>query len=250
MPQIKAYVEEKIFFESKYIGMEPFADGTSRKFVFSDPIFANNIVLTGNSNPTDFLFSFDALKISIHITNKAGEWIPVYEFKIHLIDYNYSAQETCWVRGLIYDDYFEEYRQNVIDIFTLWETNGSIEWFDLPIGSLKKADYFNCCRLYSGIRSDIVERDYYKIDMSLINEDSDLIYLVSIEFAGEKGYFGNTFYTFEDCLLEVHHRGGFKKKRTVLFFNIGKIKNSKANDIYADAKTLLSRFNFVIRERS
>lgn len=247
MIKIKVYAANKILLTCKYIYLEPYAPNTSRKFTFKEisPTSKKRIL----QKTRDVLhFDEDHLKIQVNVFTKSNEWSCIDEFKIYLIDYGNLEKTSLWISGLVYDDYFKDYRQGVIDIFTLWAKHKNIKWSDLPLNSPLKKDYISSCLLYSGTTSELLERDNYVIDWSLINEERDFLYFASIELVGDKGYFGWETYTFEDCFTTIHHAGGLKKSRRVAFFNSSKITDPEIYSLYQSVTNTFNRFNFLVEE--
>jgi hypothetical protein len=245
--KVKVYAEGKILLTCKYIWLDPFAPGTARRFTFKD-ISATSKKRILQKTDDAFYIGLNELKIQVDVFDKFRRRISIENFKVHLIDYGDLEKSSLWISGLVYDDYFTEYRQGRMDIFSLWAKDQSIQWVDLPLNSPLKKDYINSCLKYSGLSSQILDRDYYKIDWSLINEERDFLYWASLEFIGEKGYFGHNLYTFEDCLLEIFHNGGLKEQRKMTFFSSTKISDPKVYELYQFTKGVFERFKFLIEE--
>lgn len=247
--KVKVYTEGKILLTCKYIRLEPFAPGTARKFTFRE-ISATSKKRILQKTTDAFYIGSNKLKIRVDITDKFGRRLSIENFKVHLIDYGNLEKSSLWILGLVYDDYFTEYRQGRVDIFSLWVKDQNIKWVDLPLNSPLKKDYIDCCFSYSSLSKQILDRDYYRIDWALINEDNDFLYWVGLEFIGEKGYFGRSLFTFEDCLLEIFHNGGLTNQRRITFLNSTKILNPNVHELYQSVKEIFRKFNFSIEEIS
>ncbi|AYL93833.1 hypothetical protein [Mucilaginibacter celer] len=232
--------------DCQYVYLEPFASDSLRKFTFYGIKSSNKDLLYAIE--TCEISANDSIEVKIQSQKKTKKRFLVNKFKIYINDFEVFKGNSWWVSGLIYDDHFEAYQQGVIDILNLWKKNEDLNWAEIPNGSSLKSNYFQCCFLYSSLSTNIVKRDYYKFDMSLIQSFEDFIYFASKEFTGDKGYFGRDRYTFKDCLLEVYHNGDLKEQRQIVFFNIKKMKDLGTVEILSEIKEVLRPFNFSIKE--
>lgn len=203
---IGLYVNNVVLAKCDSIMLEPYANSTARKFLFHNLKFKNTV---------DFL-SISKIQVRVSCRSKYAKIKPIYEFNISLLEFDSELQ---WIYGLIYHDYEEEYRQGVIDVFASWQKGERIDWFSLPAKGVLKKDYITACLHYSGVNTEIIDRDSYKIDLSLVSESIDLLYLMGEAFFGERGYMGHSFHTFIDCLRCIFHKGGLTGDKKIIFKN-------------------------------
>ena len=241
--KIKIYNRNEILLTCKYVWLNPFAPTTLRALTFYEISEASKEKLQ-QFEVNDAYLEGDEFKINIDIYDKSKRRQPVYEFKLRLKEYITDVRSLT-LFGLIYDDYGDVYKQGVIDVFNLWTKKKQLNWFELPVNSPTKSDYLLCCMMYSGLSKHFI-KEYFQINMSLVQEDVDFIYLASLEFVGVKGYFGHNLYTFEDCLLEIYHNRGFSEPKKMRLFNVGEIINPQIINLYREIKGILGRFNFII----
>ncbi len=112
---------------------------------------------------------------------------------------------------------------------------------------VRKSAYFSACLFNSGISETMLEKDVYEIDMSLVMEKQDFIYLASLAFMGDRGYMGYNLYTFSDCLLTLFHKRGWFDGVKVKFLNLGSI-SEKVRDLYIEIKEIFLKFKFDVIE--
>ena len=53
----------------------------------------------------------------------------------------------------------------------------------------------------------------------------------SLEFIGDRGYFGHDFHTFKDCLLELYNYNGFFYDKKINLLNSNSYKNDDKNQL-------------------
>ncbi|WP_210515609.1 hypothetical protein [Hymenobacter terricola] len=203
--EINLYINNVKIAKCGSIILEPYATSTARKFLFHNLKFKTT---------EDFL-SLNKIQVRISCRSKYSNVKPIYEFNILLLDFDSKLK---WVYGLVHHDY-EEYRQGVIDVLASWQKGEKIDWFSLPTKGLLKEDYITACLHYSGVSTEIIDKDLYKIDMSLVREYRDVLYLMGEAFFGERGYMGHSFHTFVDCLRCIFHKGGFAESKKIIFEN-------------------------------
>jgi hypothetical protein len=219
--------------------LEPFAPTTSRKITFEGITWVENDIRS--------LYGYE-IEVSVNVYSRQKELTPLYDFKIYVLDHQNLSGNSWWVSGLIINEYNDEYRQGVVDVFNLWQDEKNIDWVGLPVNSSLKKDYIFACLVYSGVSNRLNEQDSYSFDMGLVKEENDFFYLAGKEFIGEKGYFGHDFHAFKDCLLTVFHQSGYFNNKKVVFHNVNSISDKDLIAFYMEIKEVFLRFKFTIEE--
>jgi hypothetical protein len=134
--------------------------------------------------------------------------------------------------------------QGVIDVFNLWQLGRKFDWQALSIHSSLKKDYNDACLKYFGLGTQILDKEIYQLDVSLILEELDFYYLAGVEFFGDRGYFGYDLHSFTDCLIELHKYNGYTPGKTILFRGGDKINDPQIESFLNEIKSVLLRFGF------
>lgn len=231
---IGIYLNGEQIAQCNYIKLEAYAISTARKFTFKDVIFNKKVNISYKD------------KISVGVscfTTYNNEMYPLYEFNILLLDFD---KELQWVYGLIYHDYEEEYRQGILDVFNIWEKKQEIDWFTLPLNNVFKTDYISACLYYSSVNTDIIDKDIYTINVINVKEYRDVLYLLSEEFFGERGYIGHNFHSFADCLLEISIKNKKLKDKKLIFKNTENLFIKDDNLFFENLVKELSKYGIIV----
>jgi len=229
----------------KHAFLNPYSPDTSREIIFSQMKFISPNIFFDESD--DIRFILKELDLHVSIMNKSGTWSAIYGCKLRVIDYGEITNDRWWITGLVHDDDYDFYNQEIVDFFSIWENNKKIDWFSFSRSNKKRA-YIMSCYLYSRLSISIVKKYFYEIDLALIKETIDFFYLAGLTFIGERGYFGSDLYTFEDCLLIVYRNKSLDAGLKIVFLNRQKLINQMVES-YQLLKDILLRFNFSIEER-
>jgi hypothetical protein len=240
MVLIEVRIGPRLLMKGKFIMLEPYAPDTTRQIIFSDVHWLEN-----NKDPV----CDQKLNIVVSYLKKNGEWGHYTEFKINLLEsHGFGTSEwrvSCFISQ---DDEDKVYRQGITDIFKLWQEEKNISWFSLPEAHHLKADYISACLFYTGISDSMVEREVYEIDMSLVNEEQDFLYLAGLAFIGDRGYLGRDLFTFNDCLLTIFHkRGAFFDGLKVVFLNTKNLSQTMLH-LYGEIRSIFIKFKFEVLE--
>lgn len=157
--------------------------------------------------------------VNIYCTGKNESSNNVASFRLVVLEVGEFSKKEWWVSGMVYDLLPDEYiyRQGVIDILKCWEKGISFDWSSLPVNTSLKEDYLYTCFHYSGNNMDIIEKESYQIDFSMIQEVNDFLYVVSDIFFGTRGYMGHSLDTFRERMHVLFQQKGLLKQRKVTF---------------------------------
>ena len=242
MNLIRAMVkkDDELILVSKSILLEPCSHDTTRQFSFRENQWKKKEIgqLDGGE-----------LRVAVFYFTKNHEWAYHTEFRLRITECQNLSDQELKVSGFIrQDDVDRPYSQGITDIFKMWQTNLEIEWFSLPENYYLKHEYFLACMIYSGISETILRKQVYELDLSLVREFQDFIYLAGVAFVGNRYYMGYTPYTFADCLLTIFHkRGEFFSDVEVRFLHANVLSDRDAN-LYREIKDIFIRFKFNITE--
>jgi hypothetical protein len=237
MIAIEVKVDSRILVESNFLMLEPHAPSTSRKFIFKD--------FRGAESVADILYQ-GKLTVAVYYLNRDCNWNYYTEFQIRVISHEDSGSDLSIFGNIYQDEQDKPYRQGMTDMFKLWEENREIDWFSLPLNDPLKDDYISACLFYSGISEKLIERDIYEIDMSLVQEEKDFLYLASLAFTGNRGYIGYDLYTFDDCLLTIFRsRGDNFKSVKVMLSNVDLVSES-IHSLCQTVTKILLKYKFEI----
>ncbi len=233
---ISLYLDREEYAKCDHIALYPYATSTARKFFFQNVRSKKEISFSDR----------DRLSVRVGCFTKHNKFNPIYEFSILLLDFE---DHLKWIYGLVYNDFGEEYRQGIVDIFSIWEKGEKCAWFSLPSNGILKEDYIAACQYYSSVSSEIIEKDVYEIDMLKVKEYRDILYLVSEEFFGERGYIGHSFHTFADCLLVISQKSSNLEGKHLILKNSKNVFIEDDKLFFEDFKKELLSYNLSIEER-
>ncbi|MBC7388112.1 MAG: hypothetical protein H7329_02780 [Opitutaceae bacterium] len=228
--------EGEKFIKCDYVWLEPHAPNTGRKFVFS------------GFKTSKKTANYDSIiNVNITVCNNLNEWVYFIDYDIFVLNYGCLSEDLWWVYGTVFNIGDMEYVQGKIDTFNIWQKGGIFDWFSIPIKSPLKLDYIGACLTYSGIITKMIEKEVYNFDISLVKEERDFFYLASLEFFGDRSYFGHDLHTFKDCLLEMFNHNGYFDNKEIIFFNPDKIYNSEIVNFFEDIKNEFIKYKFMIK---
>jgi len=249
MIKVKVYSDNQLVITCKSISLNPIAFGTAREFTFLGiKTISKQVDFFKQINDPDSSFYGAKLKISVGVHDKFKRWSTFYNAIFNVIDYGICSNLHWDVKCFVSGEEGVEYRQGLIDTFMLWSKKEDVKWNELSANSPLKEDYIYCCFLYSGLSSGLLEKACYKFNMALINEEVDFLYYAGREFVGDRGYFGNSIYTFKDCLLMVFHNKIILNGRRVVFSNVDSISKGEIHTIYLEIKLIFQKFGFIVEE--
>lgn len=249
MMKVKIYSNNQLLITCKSIDINPIAFGTAREFTFNDiRIPPKQSDFLQQINDPNFSFYGTELKVGIGMHDKFKRWFTFYNGIFNVIDYGICSKREWSVKCFVSGEEGVEYRQGLVDTFTLWSKKEDIVWNNLTEKSPTKEDYIYGCFLYSGLSSGLLERENYKFNMALIKEETDFLYYAGQEFIGDRGYFGNSIYTFKDCLLIAFHNKVLLTGRRVVFSNVGSISGKEVIELYLEIKLIFQQFGFIVEE--
>jgi hypothetical protein len=244
---VELLVGDSVFATSNNIAMDTFSPSTSRTFNFK------SLKLKRNIN----LIDFQTITIIVRVRRSKvykEKFTILCAFSLHLLNYSmFNVKNKTidwWVQGLPIHlpDNYSYYKQGIIDIFYCWQQNEIIEWTNLP--KYLKDAYIEACMYHSDLPEKIILKDNYLIDTSLINEENDLLYYLSIELLGERGYCGWNFHTLKDCLANLRFRGNVKLDTLKFtFLNLKQPKSKEVKNILDDFKKILIKNNIYFEEK-
>ncbi len=238
--KIQLIKKNKVFATCSYLYLEPFANASGRRLTFKKVSFVEKA--TAN------LAYEDIVKVKIWCASKHSyRKRHLFEFSIKIIDTAYTTNTDFWIYGFIHHDFLEEYRQGVIDIFSMWEKNIDINWKELSIGSYLKKDYIIACLSYSSLSTVLLDSATYQIDLSFAKEQEDFLYLLSVALLGKRGYIGHNLFTFNDCLLELFNHNGYFSEKYIIFNGLS-VLDKESLLVYNEFKEILVKYKFVIKE--
>lgn len=246
--KVRVYNDNQLLITCKSISLDPVAYSTAREFTFWGIKTSKQFDFLQQINDPDFSLYGAELKISIGMHDKFKRWSTFYNGTFNVINYGICSKSNWYVKCFVSGEEGVEYRQGLVDTFTLWSRKEDVQWSRLAEKSPIKEDYIYCCFLYSGISSGLLERENYKFNMALIKEEADFLYYAGQEFIGNRGYFGNSIYTFKDCLLIVFHNKILLNGRRVVFSNVGSISSEEVSEMYLEIKLIFQKFGFIIEE--
>jgi hypothetical protein len=210
---ISILLNNTIVMQGSSINLDPYSTTTGRKFNVENPQYDEGLNISYR----------DILTVTISYLKHDNEVVFISELNIIVLDYGELNSVNWWFYGLI-DNYNkeyrqEEYRQDLVDTFNLWQHNKVFDWFSFPYNAPQKEGYIDACLIYTSLCKTIKDnKKHFRIDVSKVREYRDFIYLMSIAFEGDRGYFGHSFYTFCDCLLELYHNNNEVFKDCVIEF--------------------------------
>lgn len=226
------------FLSCSYLWLDPCAPYSGRKFVFSG--------IKGNRN----IFNHDdTITIDIKVYNKEFGDIFFIQFDLFVLDYDVEnlLNDEWWVYGNICNIGDMEYKQGELEVFNTWQKGLVFNWFSLPIHSHLKINYIGACLKHSGLSKKILEKEIYQFDISLIKEELDFFYLASLEFVGDRSYFGHDLHTFKDCLLEMYNHNGYFYNKKISFLNADKIYSPEIGTLFVNVKNVFLEYKFFIK---
>mgnify|MGYP000913295640 FL=1 len=206
------------------ITLEFYSTTTARKFFFQNVRFNKKVNVSFRDKLSVKIFCFTKYK---------SKRFPLYEFDLLLLDFD---DELRWANGLINNNYDEEYKQGIINVFNQWGKNQKIDWFTLPLDTISKSDYISACFYYSSLSTNIVAKDIYILDVANAKEYRDILYLCAEEFFGDRGYMGHSFHSFADCVLEIGQK--LENKKII----IKNCKNLVIKDDYFFLQDVMNEF--------
>lgn len=184
----------------------------------------------------------EKLKIEIYLYNKYGSKIYISDFEIVLHEFSDLASgKEFSAKGIITfsGPYYHDYDQDIADIYNRWQNEQEVNFWALDL--VQKENYISCCANWSGLPQQF-EKDNYTIDCTPIKEEVDLYYIFGLTFAGERGYFGSSTYTLEDCLIESIRNN--KPRPTIMFTNYESLLKVISIENMKEIITTLKKFGF------
>lgn len=234
-------IAERVIATCDYLLLEVHAPSTARSFSFKNISLQNSLGVEPEYE----------IKVLILGHDKLNRERLIADFSMSLIDFgDLLDKQDWWVYGLIHHDNMETYRQGVIDVMHAWYNGKSFDWFEQSINSSLKADYITACQFWSSLSTDVISKESYSLDMSLVKEEQDLYYLIAQEFIGDKGYMGHSYNAFLDCMLTLYHHRGYFIGNKIIFSNIDKIEDEEITALYKDVKDVFKRYKFAIVEEN
>jgi hypothetical protein len=213
-------------------------------------------VLSSHSTSFTRQFFFDRLYISegfevgdiivvrVEFINKHQSELILVEFEMYVLEYKSVSSGTI-IQGIIMPGvYPENYEQEVIDIFNIWQNGNEVDWKKL---NTREKDVYNyCCGQWSGVSKELKLKKYM-LDCSQISEEIDFYILLGETLIGKRGYFGNYFYTLDDCLTDLYVEG--EDDVTLELTGCDVLKNIIGDTYFDNIIALFRRyrFNLVIR---
>jgi hypothetical protein len=238
--KISLIANGEVFAVCSDVELDPYSLSTARKFTFRKLTVLNEIEVGYR------------IRITVRICNARRDNLDdnvLHDFEVILLDFAENMGAEWWIYGLINNVYEDVYKQGVIDVFRAWQDNELYEWHKLPVGSPLKTDYLMACFYYSSIQSTITNKDQMCVDVSLVKDEQDFLYLLSKEFFGDRGYIGWNLYTFEDCLLELYNNSkDILKDREIVFYNTQTLFSPTVVEIFEEIKQIVLKYGFVISE--
>lgn len=237
---IELHIKQEKIFQCNYLQLETNSEYCSRKLTFKGVKISQEICDIICSS----VGSSDSVEIIIYAINSKGDLYFRTYFEFQLRGLNFNLNEDFWIYGLIVTD-SQRYSQPLIDILNTWQNNENFDWYKLPIYSQKKNDYLKACYYYSGIKSNIIDKEKYIIDLSLVKEVVDFYYLLGVEFMGDRGYMGECYNTFKNVMISISNN--INKKEITLFLENNTNIQSIAHQIdFEEILTILNNFGIKI----
>ncbi|SEN27500.1 hypothetical protein SAMN04488505_109123 [Chitinophaga rupis] len=229
--------EEQEVLKCSYMSLDVYAPRTGRMFVFSGIQFRKDDINEG-----------DEINVEISINNRYGFCNFFIQFDILVLscDFEIQTEDKLRVYGNVFNIGNSEYDQRVVDVFNMWQTDKSFDWFNCPVGSPLKLEYISACMSYSGLSKLMPEKNVFYFDMALVKEERDFFYLSSLDFVGDRGYFGHDLHTFKSCLLEIYNYCGAFQGKKVVFINSNRICSSEMEDLFENLKETFLAFSFLV----
>jgi hypothetical protein len=193
-----------------YVHMEPYAPSTGRKFHFKNLYFS-----AGDIDYTDVV----SVSVNFFDSNNICEQLLRFDLVVINFSDTNESHSNMWIYGNVINLGTAEYRQGIVDVFYSWSTGDEINWFDLPVNSHMKLDYISACMYYSSFEKRILEKEYYRFDMSMVQEERDFIYISSLELLGERSYLGHDLHTYKDCIYTLCSDMCSFEDKTIIFDN-------------------------------
>jgi len=231
--KVNLILEAKVFLTCKYLFLDPIAPNSGRKIVFHNITKIEEVDIVNKT-----------IMVRVSADSKCSGEISLGSFRMNIYesgDFDIDSN-SFWIYGELYNDGYE-YVQGVIDVFDLWQANQRFDWFSQPTYSSLKKNYNEACYKYSGLGTKFLDKEIYQLDVSSVVEELDFFYLASMEFFGDKGYFGHDLHSFTDCLIEVHRHNGYTCN-TILFLGSDSLTDSNLKALLIDIKNVLLRFKF------
>ncbi|SKA40232.1 hypothetical protein SAMN04488128_105147 [Chitinophaga eiseniae] len=219
-----------------HIWLQPYAPDTTRSFRFTGILFKK----------TTAFDCADKISVRISMLNRKLEDVFYIQFGVFVFDYRESGIDELWIDGLVCDSDEIAYRQGIIDVFDFWQRGQSFDWFSEPINSLLKRDYIVACSMYSGLNTQLLDKDIYEIDISLIKEQRDFFYLASITFIGDRAYLGHDFHSFTDCWIDIYRDNGWFNNKKVRLLNTNAIHDPAVSSLISEAETFFRSYKFSV----
>ena len=230
---VQLYIDSKLVAECDNIHLEECATKTGRRFIFKNLTYDINF---------EFIYKMGyRMKVNVHVSflKKGDNIVFISNFNILVLDTTEIYPNSWGLYGIIESE--EEYDQDVINVFDKWQKQEKIDWFSCTTS--QKESYLYACLIYSSLSSNINKRKKNQIDVSLVKEYRDFLYLISISFFGERGYIGYNFYTFCDCLLEIYHsQKDYFKGCSIEFINSRKIQVEDDKTFFQDLIKELTKY--------
>jgi hypothetical protein len=147
--------------------------------------------------------------IEIHVWLK--KILRIIFFKITEIDKtNALVLIGNYTLDLIY-----RYNQTELEIFRHWQNKTKVEWWRESI-NFKEAWIKACCT-WSGVKEDIILKDEYILNGTLIKHPIDLYCYFAQSFWGERGYIGSEGNSFRDCLIQLKLNEKKHKSKIIIY---------------------------------
>ncbi len=233
---ITIILNNAIVIQGSSINLDPYSTTTGRKF---------NIENLQYDKGLDIPY-IDKISVTISYLKYNNEVVFLSEFKIVVLDFGELNSVNWWFYGLVESN--EEYKQGCIDVFNLWQNNKLFDWFSFPYNAPQKEDYLHACSIYTSLSKTIKDnKKHFVINVSKVREYRDFIYLMSTAFEGYRGYFGHSFYTFCDCLLELYHNDNEVFKDCVIeFIGVSEMRIMDDESFFEDVINEFLKYNISI----
>lgn len=233
--EIELSNEGKIFMICRQMYMDQHAVTLDRKFTFRDIEVIDDYEITYGAEIT----------ITVNIIFRGDEKDLLSKLVVTVDHWSDLINGCCWMKGTVVDRYFG-YDQSVVDIYNMWQQNIFFDWWSEPLFSSRKQAYLVACLGFTGINTDVSSKLIYQLNLSLVKEKSDFFYLLGTEFFGERGYFGSSISTFQDCLSDIFRESGYQYDKTIKCLNIGDIADEKLRYTIEEVMRIFKKCGFAI----